>query len=582
MYLKPSLRFRGLLLLHFAFALLPCHAQSVLNRNITMNVSGQRLGSVLHLMEDRGKFQFSYNSNLIKQDSVVDIHVANETVKDALDKLLSNRFEYREAENFVILRYAPSQLNMVTDKFSTEGQSCTISGYVANEHNGKKLENASVFSRRTLESTLTDADGHFELKVKNENQPVVLTVSKENYKDTSVIFLSELKVINDPNGANSANSSNGGFSYLPGDLSKLDKTRLGRLFATSTQKIQALNLGALIKQAPFQASLVPGLGTHGSLSGQVVNSVSLNLAGGYNAGVNGVEIGLFNLDRSDVKSFQLGVLFNTVDGSVKGVQIGGVFNQVLSDIKAVQIGGAFNNVEGEVGGVQLALGFNTAAGLNGLQAAALNISSKKSSGIQFGLMNVAEQEFHGIQLGSLFNYARNLHGIQLGLINASDYSSGLSFGLINLVQHGYQQLVVNSNETTDLNVVYKTGTRYFYNILLAGTNLRKDKKLYAYGLGYGNELPVFNFLAFNTEITARNLNQGNGRYLNLLWRIDESINIKVGPLKLMAGPSLNFYYNQQPKAIPGYVYVPDLPKHYPTNNPKYVRWIGWTVGVGIF
>lgn len=580
MYLKPSLCFKGLLLLFFTAALLPGNAQSVLNRNITMNVSGQRLGSVLQLMEDRGKFKFSYNSNLIKQDSVVDVHVANQTVKDALDKLLNNRFEYREAENFVILRYAPMQLAITTDRFSSEGQTCIISGCVANEQNGQKLANASVYSRRTLESVLTDADGHFELKVKNENQPVVLTVSKENYKDTSVIFLSELKVIN--NGQNGANSSDGGFSYLPGDLSKLDKTRLGRLFATSAQKIQALNLGALIKQAPFQASLVPGLGTHGSLSGQVINTISLNLAGGYNAGVNGVEIGLFNLDRSDVKSFQLGVLFNTVGGSVKGVQIGGAFNQVLSDVKAIQIGGAFNNVEGEVNGAQAALGFNTAAGLNGLQAAALNITSKKSSGIQFGVMNVAEQEFHGIQLGSLFNYARNLHGIQLGLINASDYSSGLSFGLINLVQHGYQQLVINSNESTDLNVVYKTGTRYFYNILLAGTNVRKDKKLYAYGLGYGNELPVFNFLAFNTEITARNLNQGNGRYLNLLWRIDESINIKVGPLKLMAGPSLNFYYNQQPKAISGYVYVPDLPKHYPTNNPKYTRWIGWTVGIGVF
>jgi hypothetical protein len=580
MYFKPMLK--ALFSLLLAVILAPVCAQPVLNRNITMNVSGQRLGSVLHLMEDRGKFQFSYNSNLIKQDSVVDIHVANETVKDALDKLLNNRFEYREAENFVILRYAPSQLNMVTDKFSTEGQSCTISGYVANEHNGKKLENASVFSRRTLESTLTDADGHFELKVKNESQPVVLTVSKENYKDTSIIFLSELKVVNDPNGANGASSSNGGFSYLPGDLSRLENSRLGRLFVTSKQKIQSLNLGGLIKEAPFQASLVPGLGTHGSLSGQVVNTFSLNIAGGYNAGVNGVEIGLFNLDKSDVKSFQLGVLFNTVGGSVKGLQIGGLFNQVFSDVKAIQIAGAFNNVEGDVKGIQIALGFNNARQMHGIQAGALNIAAGNASGLQFGWMNVAEQEFRGVQSGSLFNYAKNLHGIQIGLINASDYSSGLSFGLINLVQHGYQQLVVNSNETTDLNVVYKTGTRYFYNILLAGTNLRKDKKLYAYGLGYGNELPVFNFLAFNTEITARNLNQGTGHYLNLLWRIDESINIKVGPLKLMAGPSLNFYYNQQPKAIPGYVYVPDLPKHYPTNNPRYVRWIGWTVGVGLF
>lgn len=556
------------------------YAQPVLSRNITMNISGQRLGNVLHLMEDRGKFQFSYNSNLIKQDSVVDIHVANETVKQALDKLLSNRFEYREAENFVILRYAPLQLAMTTDKFTTEDQSCIISGYVANEHNGQKLGNASVYSRRTLESTLTDAGGHFELRIKNENQPVILTVSKENYKDTSVTFLSELKVTNA--NQNSANSSNGGFSYLPGDLSKVENTRLGRLFVTSAQKIQSLNLGGLIKNAPFQASLVPGLGTHGSLSGQVVNSVSLNLAGGYNAGVNGVEVGLFNLDKSDVKSFQLGVLFNTVGGSVKGVQIGGLFNQVFTNINALQIAGAFNNVEGDVKGIQAALGFNNARKLNGAQAAALNIAAGNASGLQLGWMNIAEKKFSGIQMGALFNYAQNLRGMQFGLINTSDSSSGLSIGLINLVQHGYHRLVVNANETNDLNVLYKTGTKTLYNILLVGANVRKDKKLFAYGIGYGNELPVFNFLAFNTEITARNLNQGNGRYLNLLLRVDEAINIKFGSFSLMAGPSLNFYRNEQSKPVDGYIYVPDLPKHYPTNNPRYTRWIGWTVGVTIF
>src|ERR1700744_1860152 len=97
-------QFKEWLLLLLSIAFVPCLAQPVLNRNITMNVSNQRLGSVLHMMEERGKFNFSYNSNLIAKDSLVTMRIANKTVKEALDQLLDNRFEYREAENFVILR----------------------------------------------------------------------------------------------------------------------------------------------------------------------------------------------------------------------------------------------------------------------------------------------------------------------------------------------------------------------------------------------------------------------------------------------------------------------------------------------
>lgn len=560
-------------------ALAPCRAQSVLSRNITMNVSGQRLGSVLQLMEERGKFNFSYNSNLIPKDSLVNMHVANQTVKEALDQLLSNRFEYREAENFVILRYAPSQLSLVTEKFLNEDQSCLVSGYIVNEHSGQKLENASVYSRRTLESALTDVNGHFELKVSNENQPVVITVSKENYKDTSVTFLSDVKVYDSKPAENAANI----FHYLPGDLSRVESSGIGRLFVSSRQKIQSLNLGGLITEAPFQASLVPGLGTHGTLGGQVVNTVSLNILGGYNAGVDGVEVGMFNLDKSDVKSFQLGILFNVVGGTVRGVQIGGGFNQVLSNVKALQLAGGFNYAQGDLDGVQLAIGFNRAKKVSGFQVALMNLADGDVSGVQAGLLNIADKKFNGIQFGGLFNYARNLRGLQIGLINASDNSSGLSLGLINFVKNGYHKVGINSNETTDVNLFYKTGTPWLYNIFLAGTNVINKDKLYAYGLGYGNELSIFRFLAFNTEVTARYLYQGNGRYLNLLYRVDGALNIRFSrSFSIVAGPSLNFYRTDQKTPVNGYSFVASLPNHHPTNNPNYTRWIGWTVGINIF
>lgn len=331
--------------------------QSVLQRNITINVNHQRLDTVLKLMEKRGKFNFSYNSNFIRKDSLVSLKASNETVKDALDQLLNYRFEYRESQNFVILRYAPNKLSLQMDKAFGEDRNYHISGFVVNDRTGQKLNNASVYERHTLESTVTDMNGYFDLNIKSESHSIILTVSKENYKDTTITFLNEVTVgISDDNVLS--------FNYLSGDISRFENSGLVRLFTSSKQKIQSLNLGGLITQQPFQVSLVPGLGSHGSLSGQVINTASLNLLGGYNAGSNGVELaGLFNLDKGNVSFFQFAGAFNLIGGSVDGLQIAG----------------GFNDVQGNMKGVQLAIGLNHTNGLNGVQAALLNKSEAKRS-----------------------------------------------------------------------------------------------------------------------------------------------------------------------------------------------------------
>ncbi|WP_208094502.1 STN and carboxypeptidase regulatory-like domain-containing protein [Mucilaginibacter agri] len=553
------------------------NAQGVLQKSITINASQQRLGTVLHLMEQRGNFTFSYNSNLVPKDSLVNLHIANQSVKSALDQLLSNRFEYREAQNFIILRYAPSRLTLTTDKVMNEDHSYHISGFIINEQNGQKLANASVYDRRTLQSALTDQNGYFDIKLKNEVQPITLTISKENYRDTTVTFLSDVTI----NGTSGDNE----FTYLPGDLSRLDQTGLGRFFISTKQQIQAVNLGGLITRQPFQASIVPGLSSHGSLSGQVVNKVSLNLAGGYNAGVNGAEVGgVFNLDRGDVTFFQMATVFNEVGGTMSGIQLAGAFNHVLSGVKGFQFGGGFNFAEGRLNGVQLAIGLNRSKQMEGVQASvAMNIATGDAEGGQIALGNIAQGKFSGVQFGPLFNYARNLRGVQFGLINISDTSSGASIGLINLVRHGYHRIVINTNETVDANLLYKTGTAMLHNIVLVGADLSGNKKLYEGGLGFGNQINVFKWLALNTEISTRYLYQGDTKYTNLLNRLDVGINIKLGrSLSIIGGPSYNYYYSDQKQAINGYAYVKDESNHHSTSNTYFTRWLGWTAGITLF
>jgi hypothetical protein len=557
--LKPA---KQVLIALLCFVFTQGYAQSVLHRNITINVDHQRLETVLKLMEQHGKFNFSYNSNLINKDSLVTMNASNETVKDALDQLLNYRFEYRESQNFVILRYAPSRLSLQMDKGMNEDNNYRISGFVVNEQTGQKLTNASVYERQTLESAITDRNGYFDLRIKKENRPVFITISKENYKDTTVTFLSEVTV-NGNDGNTSTTSSS--YSYLPDDLSRFENSGIVRFLTSSTQKIQSINLGGLITQQPFQASLVPGLGSHGSLSGQVVNKASLNVIGGYNAGSDGVELaGVFNLDRSDVSFFQFAGVFNVVGGSVDGLQIAG----------------AFNTVQGNLKGVQLAFGFNHDGGVNGVQVAGLNIADKNSRGVQAGLMNIASKKFSGIQLGALFNYTQNLRGVQIGLINASDTSSGASIGLFNFVKHGYNRVIINANETVDANVLYKNGTPLLYNIWLVGTNVSDKKKLFEGGFGFGNQFNISSRLAINTEATSRYIYLGDADHLNLLNRLDIGLNIRLGrKFSIMAGPSLNYYYSDQKTAVNGYDFIND-PSHYQLKSNKYfTRWYGWTVGI---
>jgi hypothetical protein len=114
-------------------------AQSLLGRSISIHIKNRPVGLMLKTIEEKGKFYFSYNSNLLKADSLVSLDADNWTIKEVLDRLLMRRFEYKEATDFIILRYAPLQLNLLTDKTATEGEEFVINGFIVDEHSGKKL-----------------------------------------------------------------------------------------------------------------------------------------------------------------------------------------------------------------------------------------------------------------------------------------------------------------------------------------------------------------------------------------------------------------------------------------------------------
>jgi hypothetical protein len=573
-------------------------AQHILNRPVAISVKGQPVSRVLKAIEDQARFYFSYNSDLVPGDSLVTIEVAGQSVKTVLNQLFKERFQYKEKGDYVIILPTAKEKTIYVD------------GYITDQETSSPVDYASVYSRQLLISTLSEEDGHFRLRIKDRAFPVNITISKVGYGDTTMVIARQ----EDVNLRISLSQKAVDLDPLIVRYSAGESSWLGRLFLSAKLRAQSRNIGKFFVALPYQASLTPGLGTHGRMSSQVVNKFSLNLLGGYTAGVNGVEIaGGFNISKQDVKFAQIAGAFNVVSGSVKGVQVAGFLNQILDSLNGVQVSGFSSAVRKRLDGVQVsgfisqagntfhgaqvsgAIGLIRASGdgaqvsgaynhvfgnYSGFQVAGgANVANADINGAQISSgLNVARKSMSGLQIAS-FNFARRLHGVQLGVINIADSSSGVSFGLINIIRRSTSNISVFASELVPFNIAWKMGTHQFYSILNVGAATGAGNKAYVLGAGIGREFFPFKKVGFFTEISSQNVFQGNWEDTPFLSRFQAAVTYKLNKrFLLFAGPSFSVYQNQETEKKAGYK---EFPLNYPgfDFNDKLTSWFGWQAGI---
>jgi hypothetical protein len=587
-------------------------AQNNLEKIVPVHVVQQRLDQVLEILSNKGNFYFSYNSSIIKKDSLVTINAANKSVRQILGDLFSTGYEFKESGNYIIIRRAPVKITIVTNKMVSADRQYVISGYVLDDNTGLQIPNASIYEKRLLVSALTNKDGYFKIRLKSKVKTATLSVSKEFYEDTTVaiephydqqITITLLPVsapdvtiikpedyfvpdslrvrITTPSGSTE-------YTYIKMDSAKVEKTALGKFLVSSAQQMQSLNLKRFFTDRPLQVSLTPGLSTHGKLSGQVINHFSFNVFGGYSGGVNGFELGgLFNIDKKNVQYVQVAGLVNIVGGNVKGLQVGGINNTVLGAASGLQVSGISNLVGKQLNGLQVGGVYNHASGgVNGVQVAGVsNFARKKVSGVQIaGVANISNRDMSGVQIGGVFNYAKRLKGVQIGLINIADTSDGYSIGLINIVLKGYHKLSFSTNELVNVNAAFKTGSHRLYSIIQAGMNRKDSAKIYSFGYGLGSEFRLNNWFSINPELSANYLYLGSWDYVNILNKGALNFNFKLSKhIAVYGGPVLNVYYTQQDVGFNGY--------QFPIPSSRFKRidlsnsvdsWIGWNAGINFF
>ncbi|WPU93224.1 hypothetical protein SNE25_28290 [Mucilaginibacter sabulilitoris] len=509
------------------------------------DIKEQRMGNVLDKIAKKGNFYFAYNNKTIPADSIVSVSGYRGTLFSLLDKLLGESYEFKEVPGYIVLRHAPGRLHLTAEVDKDLG---LVKGYVNDASNQKEITQASVYEKNLLVSTLTDNKGYFELKLKNWSGSLLLTVTKENYRDTSLYLLPVVNV--------DSKHNNRKYKYYPDDGSGngVEHSRFARFFISSKQLIQGMNLGNFFASRPYQVSLIPGLSSHGMYNSQIVDHVSYNILGGYTAGIDGVEMaGLFNINKKDMTFFQAAGIFNVVGGSTKGIQLAGAYNNVLNNAKGFQAAGLINrannftgvqmaglfNVDQQASGFQAAGAFNRARSLNsGMQFAALFNTTGQSNGFQLaGFYNWSANEA-GSQFAALFNRAKKVKGFQFALVNIAD-TSDYPIGIINFIKNGEKSLAISTDESLFTHLDFRSGGRVLYGLIGAGYKFDSTEPLYALDIGFGAHIVNHTKFSLNMEGTS----QLTTNFKRKFYQINS---FKVLPgykfsklIRVFAGPSFN-------------------------------------------
>lgn len=188
---------------------------------------------------------------------------------------------------------------------------------------------------------------------------------------------------------------------------------------------------------------LPFLGTSTFVGVGVSRRLSLNILGGYTAGLDGLELGgLVNIDAEFTCGVQMAGLANLTFGPVQGAQLAGIL---------------------DVGGR-----------LDGVQAGLVNLVTGDVVGAQVGLVNLA---------------GGRVRGAQIGLVNVSSTST-FSLGLINIFRDGRLELDAWGQESGLLMAGIKHGSGRFHNIYGVGVLPFGARARFSAAMGLGVHFPL--------------------------------------------------------------------------------------------
>lgn len=611
MHKSPGFLLLSLLLLLVDFSSAQMNTPA-LERELSLTVKNEKIEVVLKKIEEQCSVVFSYSPLLLNSTQTINLELKNKSVREVLSLILPGHISFKSKNNYIILKEREIVKNQKSQK---------ISGYVYDAQTNKKVPHVTVYDKVSLQSATSDDYGYYSITVPCKNASV--TVNRVNYKDTSVSIPQK-----DTIAINNIRIQPKNDSIIKKDSAHWQKklnlvqTEAQRILKQWNNYFLELNIKDSLNRE-LQFSFLPFIGTNHRLSGNVYNNYSFNILGGYSRGTKALEIGgLFNLDRENVKGIQIGGLMNVVGDTMNGLQIGGLTNVIGKKTNGAQIAGLLNLNGGTFNGLQIAglsnynqtfqsgveiaglLNYNHA--VNGFQIAGLcnandsvtdgmmlagliNVSTyqKNASSIS-GCVNYAHSGSSKLQIAPCFNKTEHLTGIQIGLVNISDTSSGVPFGLFSYVKNGLHQLEVSADETQYLHFNFRSGVSAYHTIFHFAIQPYKGNALWSIGYGIGTTILLKNKWSTDINLISKHIsigqfNTSSSERLQLYWGLEYRFNSKFG---IAAGPVMNLYvYDTKSKQ-----YTNDystLAPNYsgfkaPSNGYSMQYWLGGQISLRFF
>jgi hypothetical protein len=312
----------------------------------------------------------------------------------------------------------------------------------------------------------------------------------------------------------------------------------------------------------FQITLFTPFGTNGPSYKQCVNTVSLNLLWGVNAGLKGLEFGgIANIERRFVQGAQFAGVANLVSGPVTGAQFAQLLNIAEGDVIGGQLSGFMNlsgdlygaagagfmNIQQRVTGFQGAGFMNIAEDAKGVQASGFMNAADDVNGAQLsGFLNAAD-DVKGAQVSGFLNIAKTVRGTQIGFINiADDYEKGVPIGFLNIVKNGIHEFEIAGSELWNFNAGYRIGVDKLYTQFLIGTHWERDAKFWGFGVGIGTRFDITHYFKGTLDLTTYQLMEHRHMYSetpNLLEQLRLTVEGRIfRDLKWFVGPTFNMLF----------------------------------------
>ncbi|MEO0470220.1 MAG: hypothetical protein AAF206_11405 [Bacteroidota bacterium] len=633
-----------LLLLHSLFLSKSLAQSNLLDRQITFEASKISLKQALYRLSELGEFGISYNPRIFPLDKQLDLSLEQKSIHQSLDELLGEgKYNYIVIEDHLIINRANlpkrAEEKALPLPKPVVRRDRIIRGQLLDLATGKPLYRASVFDRRTGKAAVTNRRGYYQLNLPTDQQKGELVLQHRLYEAKELVVSFKRDTI--------VNQSLQPVTITPIEAQEIvlqdsidnpvADVFLVRLLIND--QILSSDLKDTLYRKFAQITVIPPASSNGLLTPKTVNTFSLNVIAGYSAGLDGLEFGtLLNAERYDVNGVQIAGLANVVGGRANGVQFAGGFNVNFRSVGGFQLAGfgnwadslkygaqisGFTNVlTGQLKGAQITGFFNVSAGnIEGVQIAGFgNLSTGISRGLQISgfintsgviagsqltgginiartvigtqlapILNLSYQSVLGTQIG-LINVAGKVKGAQFGLINFADSINGVPFGLLSFVRQGYHPIELTGDEILNGQLIIRTGTRRFYNILRAGIDPGPEGDAVRWGFGYGigTQTPLGRKRRWHWawEASANQIIPDSREPLdvNLMGQLHTGLVISLNRhLDLHLGPNANLFLTTQKDPISG-EFTANIPPYILAerninDNALLQFWVGGRVGI---